>query len=198
MNFFKKNSYTIVKLFITQLAISILGNVLAIACGMAKYDTLKLVTSIFAVLFFVFLNYSALWEIGYKQIPSIEAGRTPRVPLTGLYMALWASVPNFLLAVLVMLGNLLNGIGFFSTLGAIAAMLAIWIEGMYTGILSFIKINAHPANSYWISYFIIIIPGLLAGCLGYYFGISNLHLTRINIEETPEEAERKRESKGKN
>ena len=152
MNFFKKNSYTIVKLFITQLAISILGNVLAIACGMAKYDTLKLVTSIFAVLFFVFLNYSALWEIGYKQIPSIEAGRTPRVPLTGLYMALWASVPNFLLAVLVMLGNLLNGIGFFSTLGAIAAMLAIWIEGMYTGILSFIKINAHPANSYWISY----------------------------------------------
>ena len=57
MNFFKKNSYTIVKLFITQLAISILGNVLAIACGMAKYDTLKLVTSIFAVLFFVFLNY---------------------------------------------------------------------------------------------------------------------------------------------
>ena len=198
MNFFKKNSYTIVKLFITQLAISILGNVLAIACGMAKYDTLKLVTSIFAVLFFVFLNYSALWEIGYKQIPSIEAGRTPRVPLTGLYMALWASVPTFLLAVLVMLGNLLNGIGFFSTLGAIAAMLAIWIEGMYTGILSFIKINAHPANSYWISYFIIIIPGLLAGWLGYYFGISNLHLTRINIEETPEEAERKRESKGKN
>ena len=198
MNFFKKNSYTIVKLFITQLAISILGNVLAIACGMAKYDTLKLVTSIFAVLFFVFLNYSALWEIGYKQIPSIEAGRTPRVPLTGLYMALWASVPNFLLAVLVMLGNLLNSIGFFSTLGAIAAMLAIWIEGMYTGILSFIKINAHPANSYWISYFIIIIPGLLAGWLGYYFGISNLHLTRINIEETPEEAERKRESKGKN
>ena len=198
MNFFKKNSYTIVKLFITQLAISILGNVLAIACGMAKYDTLKLVTSIFAVLFFVFLNYSALWEIGYKQIPSIEAGRTPRVPLTGLIMALWVSVPNFLLAVLVMLGNLLNGIGFFSTLGAIAAMLAIWIEGMYTGILSFIKINAHPANSYWISYFIIIIPGLLAGWLGYYFGISNLHLTRINIEETPEEAERKRESKGKN
>ena len=198
MNFFKKNSYTIVKLFITQLAISILGNVLAIACGMAKYDTLKLVTSIFAVLFFVFLNYSALWEIGYKQIPSIEAGRTPRVPLNGLYMALWASVPNFLLAVLVMLGNLLNGIGFFSTLGAIAAMLAIWIEGMYTGILSFIKINAHPANSYWISYFIIIIPGLIAGWLGYYFGISNLHLTRINIEETPEEAERKRESKGKN
>ena len=198
MNSFKKNSYTIVKLFITQLVISILGNVLAIACGMAKYDTLKLVTSIFAVLFFVFLNYSALWEIGYKQIPSIEAGRTPRVPLTGLYMTLWASVQNFLLAVLVLLGNLLNGIGFFSTLGAIAAMLAIWIEGMYTGILSFIKINAHPVNSYWISYFIIIIPGLLAGWLGYYFGISNLHLTRINIEETPEEAERKRESKGKN
>ena len=197
MFFFKKNSYTIVKLFINQIAISIFGNVLAIACGMAKYDTLKLVTSIFAVLFFVFLNYSALWEIGYKQIPSIEAGRTPRVPLTGLYMALWASVPNFLLAVLVMLGNLLNGIGFFSTVGAVAAMVAIWIEGMYTGILSFIKINAHPANSYWISYFIIIIPGLLAGWLGYYFGISNLHLTRINTAETPEEAERQRDT-GKN
>ncbi len=197
MNFFKKNSYNIVKLFINQLAISIFGNVLAISCGMAGYDTLKLITSIFAVLFYVFLNYSALWEIGYKQIASIEAGRTPRRPLTGLYMALWASVPNFLLAAGVMLGNLFKDIKFFSTLGGIMGMLAIWIEGMYTGILSFIKIGGVPANAMWLSYFIITIPGLLAGFLGYYFGIGNIHLTRINIAETPEEAEKKRESKEK-
>lgn len=195
MNFIKKYSYDIVKLYINQIAISIFGNVLAISCGMAGYDTLKLITSIFAVLFFFFLNYSAVWSIGYKQIASIEAGRTPRRPLGGLYMALWASLPNFLFALLVMLGTLLGNIKFFSTLGAVAAMVAIWTEGMFTGILSFIKIGGSPANSYWISYFIITIPGLLAGFLGYYFGINNIHLSRINIEETPEEAEKKRESK---
>lgn len=197
MSFFKKYSYTVVKLIVNQFAISILGNVLAIACGMAKNYTLMLVTSIFAVLFYVFLNYSALWEIGYKEIPSIATGRLARHPLAGLYMSLLAAIPNFLLAVLVTLGNLLSDIKFFSTLGGITAMVAIWLEGMYTGILSFIKIGGHAANSYWISYFIIIIPGLIAGWLGYYFGIRNFHLTRILIAETPEEAEKKRVEKEK-
>ena len=192
MSFFKKYSYTVVKLIVNQFAISILGNVLAIACGMAKNYTLMLVTSIFAVLFYVFLNYSALWEIGYKEIPSIATGRLARRPLAGLYMSLLAAIPNFLLAVLVTLGNLLSDIKFFSTLGGITAMVA-----MYTGILSFIKIGGHAANSYWISYFIIIIPGLIAGWLGYYFGIRNFHLTRILIAETPEEAEKKRVEKEK-
>ena len=59
------------------------------------------------------------------------------------------------------------------------------------------KIGGHAANSYWISYFIIIIPGLIAGWLGYYFGIRNFHLTRILIAETPEEAEKKRVEKEK-
>lgn len=197
MSFFKNYSYTVVKLIVNQFAISILGNVLAIACGMAKNYTLMLVTSIFAVLFYVFLNYSALWEIGYKEIPSIATGRLARRPLAGLYMSLLAAIPNFLLAVLVTLGNLLSDIKFFSTLGGITAMVAIWLEGMYTGILSFIKIGGHAANSYWISYFIIIIPGLIAGWLGYYFGIRNFHLTRILIAETPEEAEKKRVEKEK-
>ena len=197
MSFFKKYSYTVVKLIVNQFAISILGNVLAIACGMAKNYTLMLVTSIFAVLFYVFLNYSALWEIGYKEIPSIATGRLARRPLAGLYMSLLAAIPNVLLAVLVTLGNLLSDIKFFSTLGGITAMVAIWLEGMYTGILSFIKIDGHAANSYWISYFIIIIPGLIAGWLGYYFGIRNFHLTRILIAETPEEAEKKRVEKEK-
>ena len=197
MSFLKKYSYNIVKLLINQIAISIFGNVLAIACGMAQYEQLKLITSIFAILFYMFLNYSAVWDLGFRELPGIEAGRNPRRPLAGLYMALVAAIPNFLLAILVMLGNLLCDIKFFSTVGAVAGMIAIWVEGMYTGILSFIKISGMPATSYRISYFIIIIPGLLAGWLGYYFGISYLHLTRINIAETPEEAERKRD-KGKN
>ncbi len=195
MGFLKKNSYTIVKLFINQLAISIFGNVLAIACGMADNQALKLVTSIFAILFFLFLNYSVLWEIGYKNIPAIDAGRMPRRPLNGFYMALWASVPNFIFAVIIMLAQLFCDIEFFSTLGGVTSMIAIWVQGMYTGLLSYIKINAQPANAYWISYFLITIPGLLAGLFGYWFGILNLHLTRINIAETPEEAEKKRNAK---
>ncbi len=197
MSFLKKYSYNIFKLLINQIAISIFGNVLAIACGMAKYDTLKLVTSVFAILFYMFLNYSSLWELGYRELPGIEAGRHPRRPLAGLYMALVAAVPNFLLAVFVMLGMLLRDIKFFSTLGGVSSMISLWVEGMYTGVLSFIRIAGHPANSYWPSYFIIIIPGLLVGWLGYYFGIRGIHLTRILIADTPEDIEKKREEKSK-
>lgn len=198
IDFFKKYSYIIVKLFVNQLAISIFGAVLSIACGMAENTTLKLITSVFAVLFYAFLNYSVLWDVGYKELPSIEAGRQPRRPLNGLYIAMFAAIPSLLLAFFFMLGKLFGDVEFLTTIAAICGYIAAYlVEGMYTGMLACIKVAGSPAISYWISYYIIIIPGLIVGMLGYYFGIRNIHLTRILIADTPEDLEKKRESRDK-
>ena len=52
---FKKHSYTIVKMFVTQVAIAIFGLGLAIATGMSDNKALQITTSIGAIVFYLFL-----------------------------------------------------------------------------------------------------------------------------------------------
>ena len=58
MSFFKKYSYIIVKLFLNQFAISLFGIGLAFASSYSKNNTLLLVSSIFSVIFYLFLEYA--------------------------------------------------------------------------------------------------------------------------------------------
>ena len=48
--FMQKHSYSAVRLFVNQIAISIFGLVLAIACGKVENETLKVVASLGAIL----------------------------------------------------------------------------------------------------------------------------------------------------
>ena len=65
--FMQKHSYNAVRLFVNQIAISIFGLVLAIACGKVENSTLKIVTSVGAIVFYLFLTYAAMWEVGSKD-----------------------------------------------------------------------------------------------------------------------------------
>ena len=190
----QKHSYSAVRLFVNQIAISIFGLVLAIACGKVENETLKIVASVGAILFYLFLIYAAMWEVGSKDKFGIENGKIKSIPLTGLYIALIANTLNIILAVIITISSFAPDGGTLHAVGAISSVIALFIEGMYTGLLS-VDLNGIPLNDYWLSYFIIIIPSLAVSALAYWFGVKGYHFSKILIPENPEDAEIKREKK---
>ncbi len=196
-SFWKRYSYSVIKLFVNQFAISIFGLVLALACGKAENSTLMYVTSIGAIIFYLFLLYAALWEIGAKDKILVDGGRLPKNNLNGLYMGLLANIPNFILAILVSIGLLFADGGVISKIGGVASSISIFIQGMYSGILA-IDVGGAPLNTYFFVYFLIPLPAILICTLSYFFGIKNYHFTKLLISETPEEAEIRREKKKRN
>lgn len=193
MEFIKKHSYSAVGLFVKQIAISIFGLVLAIACHQIS-ETVKVVSSVCAIIFYLFLIYAAIWEVGSKDKFGIEYGKIKSQPLTGLYIGIIASIPNFLLAILATLGILFADGGVFSTIGAIGSSGALFIEGMYTGLLS-VNVGGAPLNTLWFMYFLIPLPAIGISALAYYLGSKGIHFTKILIAENPEDAEVKRQKK---
>ena len=189
----KKYSYSAVKLFVSQMAISLFGLVLAIACAKIG-KTMQVVTSIGAVVFYLFLIYTSMWEVGSKDKFGVDYGKSESKPLTGLYIGLLANSLNFLLAIVVTLGFLLGDGGILSKIGALCGTVAIFVEGMYSGLLS-IHIGEVPLNSFWFSYFIITLPAIATAAVAYYAGVKGILFTKIMIPETPEEAEIRKEKK---
>jgi len=193
--FFKKHSYDMMKMFLNQFAVAIFGLVLALATGMAKNDTLQIVSSVGAILFYMFLLYAMTFEIGSKDKTSVEYGRIKARPLTGLYISLCANSINFLLAILITLGYVSNS-QFLSNVGGGAAVAALLLEGMYTGVLA-VNVGGIPLNAMVWPFFAIILPALLISTVGYYFGMKGWHVTKMLIPKNAEEIEKAREKKKK-
>lgn len=193
--FLKKHSYNMMKMFLNQFAVAIFGLVLALATGMAKNDTLQIVSSVGSVLFYMFLLYAMTFEIGTKDKTSVDYGREKARPLTGLYISLCANSLNFLLAILITLG-MLSSNQFLSDLGGIAAVAALLLEGMYTGLLA-INIGGVALNAMVWPFFAITVPALLISTIGYLFGLKGWHVTKILIPKNAEEVEMAREKKDK-
>ena len=191
--FMKKYSYSSVKLFVSQMALSLFGLVLAIACAKIG-KTMQVVTSVGAVVFYLFLIYTSIWEIGSKDKFGIEYGKFKSNPLVGLYIGLLANSLNLLLAFLITLGLSFGDGGILSKIGGLCSSIAIFIEGMYSGILS-VHIGEAPLNSFWYPYFLITIPAIATSALAYYMGIKGVHLAKFMVPENPEEAEIRKEKK---
>ena len=98
-DFFSKYTYSTVKMFINQFAISIFGSVLSLATSAAENRVLSMVVSAFAIAFYLFLIYTMIWEIGAKDRISVDVGKMNYRPHTGLLLALIANIPNFLIAI---------------------------------------------------------------------------------------------------
>lgn len=174
--FFKKHSYDIVKMLINQLAISIFGNALALATG-ATQATLRIVTSIFSVLFYLFLIYVMMWDLGAKDTFRFQKGEKGLTRLAGIWMALLASIPNFLLAVLISLGTAVGALG---SVGAVSKMIALFLEGMYTGLLA-IPVNGialHSIGGGFI-FFLLPLPLIATAGIAYFAGSHDFKIFRV-------------------
>ena len=175
--FLKKYSYIILKLFLNQFAISLFGVALAFACSRAQNNKLLLLTSIFAVLFYLFLEYAVIWELGAKDGISAKARKTPRGLWRGFAISLLANAINVLMSLLI-LTKLFSGGD--NPVSAVAQFIAMMLQGMYQGILSQwvggIQLHTLP----WM-FVLIILPAVAVTGLGYIAGHYNLHATNILI-----------------
>ena len=176
MAFLKKYSYTAFKLFLNQFAISLFGISLAFACQRAQNQKLMLITSIFAVLFYLFLQYAVMWEVGAKDGISATARHTSRGLWRGFAVAGMANSLNILFAILVFT-KVFTGA---TKLSAMSQFVAMVLQGMYQGILSQSVGGVQLHELGWM-YFVMILPAVLVCGGAYIIGNFNLHFTNILI-----------------
>lgn len=178
-------------MFLNQFATAMLGLTVSLAFGLAGNEDGRLISSICAVLFYLFLIYYMTWEVGSRDRVSIEYGKIKEVPLRGLYMSLLANSINIILALLFVVGAKVSG------------LIALVIEGMYAGIMTTPYTTviqngepvALPLNTAWWAYFAIIVPALLVSAISYYFGTKNIHFTPLLNPVNPEKEEIKQMNK---
>lgn len=171
INLLKRKSYELVKMYVNQIVISIFGFALALATK-TNQPKLTMATSIASIVFYVFIMYNMMWELGYKDKKGIERSDKGSTSLCGLYMGLVASIPNFILAILYLLGTLFEA---FGSIGAVAKVIALLTEGMYTGLLT-LKISGIPLNSMPLMYFLTPLPLIATSAIAYFAGTKGFKL----------------------
>ena len=190
--FIKENSYLIFKMMVNQLGMMMFGMVLAMAT--TNNDTLLLITSVFAVLFYMALLYMMTWEYGSKERGRGDHGRMKYMPLKGLYMSLCANAVNILLAVTLLIGyfNIADKAALRNAavevvkpewafnMYMISRMFAMFIQAMYMGLISLYA----PYNP--VAFILILLPALLASAAGYYLGVKDIRLLGfLGIKQKP-------------
>lgn len=169
--FFKDNSYNIFKMFINQIGMTIFGIAISLA---TPNDTFFLLSSIFAAGFYMVLLYTMTWDIGYEEKIKIDAGRLEYNRFKGLYMSLFANIPNFIIAILTLVGfygasaykggTPISPSWAAQTYG-VGKLIGSVIEGMYSGI-NYVVFNFNP----W-AYLLIILPSLITCTVAYIAGV---------------------------
>lgn len=142
MGIFKEHSYDIVKLYINQIGITIFSMFLYTAVGTIEdsglFSALRIVVSVFSILFYFVLVYHIVWELGAKDKIRIDSGRYEPKPLKGGIIALYANIPNIALALLsVIFCSLYLGFGIESC-GSVFAVIFLILRfhaAMYMGLI---------------------------------------------------------------
>ncbi len=191
--FFHDYSYSAVKMFVTQIAIAIFGTALTFATtrahtGSNTFDTFTLIVSIFSIIFYLFLLYTSMWEIGAKDAIQVEMGKKKFMPNTGLILSLLANIPNLILAVVYLISDILNA----ENAKFLTRLAASLLEGMYFGTIVTVTVWWEGAwvtlNEFSITFFAMIIPAILTCWLAYYMGYKNFRFIApdpVKAKENP-------------
>ena len=186
MKFIKENSYDIVKLFVNQIGISIFSLVLYTAAGLVIDVDLYL--SIFAILFYAALIYTASWDMGAQDRIKVDSGKMKQNNFKGAIVAGVANIPNaiFIVMAIIFIGSYLAGgsEGLYTAFGIINLIFRL-ICAMYIGVLSAIfpaeivdgVITEAGKAAYLgqsIGYLVCLIIPIAAGAIGYYLGMKNI------------------------
>jgi len=173
-NFLKEHSYTIVKMLINQIGMTVFGLMLAMAT--ASNSTLLLITSVFSIGFYLCLLYMQCWDCGAKDKIRVDGGRLRYFPYKGILMSLSANVINIILGLLAVIGwifttDFAQGIPAWSAnLYGVCSTIAKFIQAMYLGVIRLYM----PETPF--SLILIILPSLFASGLGYFMGLKERRL----------------------
>lgn len=184
--FFERYSYDSVRMLLDQAAISLFGFSLAMATTKLGNDTLLMVTSLGAILFYLLLIYGAAKKVGTHDKSTVDLGRRTFKPFTGTLVSLLANTPNLILAAIITIINFASEDGGSGVPRAIALLL----NGMYQGLLATIRVGGTDEapvwlNSCWWVFWLLVLPALLVSTIGYIAGVKDWHLTGLSTPELP-------------
>ncbi|MBE6542657.1 MAG: hypothetical protein E7672_09485 [Ruminococcaceae bacterium] len=173
--FWTENSKIIGKIILNQFGATFLGIMLVTAATAAQSenDWLMLFASCFSTLFYLFLLYNVIWERGGQDRIRIDGGRAQRKPLTGLWVSLAANIPNFIIAVVILVSNPFKPAEWAVSMNVIGRAAALLWEGMYGGIVAYFS----PNNP--IIHLLCIFPAVFVCTFGYLIGLSNKRILSI-------------------
>ena len=176
--FFKQYSYNIVKNLVNQFAISLFGAMLSMVTTASGNSVFAISVSVFAICFYLFLVYTTTWEIGAKDRISVDVGKKPYRPHTGLIISLVSNIPSFIIAIMYFITGLFPaGAKVAGSMNFLSGIFSMLFQGMYTGFLMNVKVSdtAYLVNMWW-AYFLIIIPALAVSWLAYFAGFKNFRM----------------------
>ncbi len=165
------------KLVLNQFGAAMLGIMLSSAAMQSRI--LNFLTSLLAIFFYLFLQYTAIWETGAKDRIRVDGGRAAENKWRGLHAAILANSPNILLAVLVVLLTTVGVLTQWSWAGEGAVVFTfiarLW-QGMYNGVINFVipqGLNEAQTILSTLIYLAIILPSLVVNTIGYRMGYMN-------------------------
>ncbi len=171
----KKNGDVIRRIIVNQIGMTMFGNVLymaSIAAGLSNAGTgqmMKVLTSVFSVLFYLVLLYVLARDEGLKDEIRIEGGRIKYDPFKFLWLSLAANLLNIIVGIFftVVGAVLLSGASspqWFSNMAYIFMWIFRIAEGMYTGIwMNLLSNNAFVP-------LLCVVPSLVVCTVGYIIG----------------------------
>ena len=177
--FLERYSYQCVTLFVNQIAIALFAMSLVFAAGMAKNETLKIVTSIISVVFLLFIDFTAAWKLGAEDRLSVDLGKAKADLSVPFKVWLLSNSVNLLLAVLYTLGALVEPLAGLR----VCSVIALLIHGEYMGLLS-LAVGGVTLNTLWYMYFIITLPVLAAILVAYWLGLKNIGFSKVFAPKT--------------
>ncbi|MBQ8510215.1 MAG: hypothetical protein IJ493_09950 [Clostridia bacterium] len=180
-----------VKMFINQIGMTMFGTMLALAT--TSNPTMLVLSSVFAVLFYLFLTYSMSWELGAKDKQKIDGGRMKPFPAKGLLISVGANVPNLLLALLMGIGAIVNmatEMEWAGNMSVICNAIARLLNGMYLGMITTLEKSVYGGASIvdeWWWFIIITIPAMLTSWGSYVMGTKELRISAmLGIKQKPD------------
>lgn len=177
MRFLKEHFHDILRLYINQIGITIFSLVLYFSISSitdeALSEQIKAAVSLFSILFFFVLIYTASWDYGAKDKIRVDGGRAKPMPLKGFIMGLAANSLNFLLAALCIVLYAFTETAFFAQCFDICNILLRFTAAMYIGILQLLF-----DGSLWQAIGFLILPLFAVGVthLGYTLGSKEIKL----------------------
>lgn len=190
-SFFGRYSYTMVKLFLNQFAIGLFGAVITLALSKiggddeSLSDTVMIVASVLATLFYMFLTYTTIWTVGAKDRISSDVGKLIVMPMRGVLISLIANVPGLVVAILYTISEFAGQTGMKLAMRVVT----LFLNGMYYGLLAGAPAGAADEAkllNYWWMYFLVLLPAIIVTGVGYYLGTRNFHLTKMLEHQYPD------------
>ncbi len=195
MKFLKDNSYDIVKMLINQIGISIFSLVLYTAAGLI-WD-IDVYLSVFAILFYAALIYTAAWDMGAQDRVRVDSGKLRANPLRGAAVAGIANIPNavlIIMAIIFMSSHLSSGAEGAYTAFAVVNLIFRLTCAMYIGILTamfpvemvdnVITTTGKEAYLYQsVGYLVCLLIPIVMSTVGYYLGTKNYRI--FNRTQSP-------------